>query len=244
MNPRVSRSSALASKATGYPIAKMAALPAVGYTLDEITNDITETTPASFEPSIDYVVTKVPRFTFEKFPATKPELGTQMKSVGEAMSIGRTMTESLQKAVRSMETDRWGFGSLKPLNFDDVDGEIQRIRQALTIPTPDRIWLICDGMRLGMSDDELYDITGIDPWFLLHFRKIVDAEESLKAIGFDGLTKEVFWRAKRLGFSDIQLANLLGVSEGAVRAKRHALGCRPVYKRIDTCAAEFEAHTL
>ncbi len=246
MNPRVSRSSALASKATGYPIAKIAALLAVGYTLDEIRNDITTTTPASFEPTIDYVVTKIPRFTFEKFPGTPAELGTQMKSVGEAMSIGRSMAESLHKALRSLETDRYG---LCELLFDPADAaSAARIREALKTPTPDRLWHIADGMRAGLGDDELFDITGVDPWFLARLREIVDAEAEVRALGdaarADGDIDPTLLRAaKRMGFSDHRLGELLGVPEATVAGWRRAHRIRPVYKRVDTCAAEFEAHT-
>ncbi len=251
MNPRVSRSSALASKATGYPIAKIAALLAVGYTLDEITNDITTTTPASFEPTIDYVVTKIPRFTFEKFSATPAVLGTQMKSVGEAMAIGRSQAESLQKALRSLETDRYGFDELL---FDraDVAGSADRIRAALKIPTPDRLWYVADGMRAGLDDAELYAITGIDPWFLARIRELIDAEAEIRALGGvarekgcgeGGLDPAILLAAKRLGFSDRRLSVLLGVDEDTVARWRKSNRIRPVYKRVDTCAAEFEAHT-
>ncbi|MGC6415910.1 MAG: carbamoyl-phosphate synthase large subunit [Bradymonadia bacterium] len=235
MNPRVSRSSALASKATGYPIAKIAALLAVGYSLDELSNDITQTTPASFEPTIDYVVTKVPRFTFEKFPATEPVLGTQMKSVGEAMAIGRTMAESLQKALRSTETDTYGF---EPGQLDRAT-----IEEQLAVSHPRRLWLIADALRSDLSVDDVYRITGVDPWFLRCIESIVVAERELETIGFNGLERDVLYRAKQFGFSDRRLAQLLGVNEKAVRDKRWASDIRPVYKRVDTCAAEFEAFT-
>ena len=235
MNPRVSRSSALASKATGYPIAKIAALLAVGFTLDEITNDITTTTPASFEPTIDYVVTKVPRFTFEKFPGAEPVLGTQMKSVGEAMAIGRTFAESLQKALRSTETDCFG---LEP-RITDVDA----VRAALRTPHPERLWHVADAMRLGLSDPEIHAATSFDPWFLARVREIVDAEAELRAVVGDRPSPAVLRAAKRMGFADVRLAALLETTEDTVAGWRRADGLRPVYKRVDTCAAEFEAHT-
>ena len=234
MNPRVSRSSALASKATGYPIAKVAALLAVGYTLDEITNDITQTTPASFEPTIDYVVTKVPRFTFEKFPGSVPVLGTQMKSVGEAMAIGRCFGESLQKALRSMETDAWGLEPRLDLEAPDT------IRRALTEPHAERVFHLADAMRAGLDDAEIYELTGVDPWFLAQIRELVDFEAVLATSRPDAATLR---SAKRLGFADRRIASLLDVSEDEVRGWRHAAGIRPVFKRVDTCAAEFEAHT-
>ena len=240
MNPRVSRSSALASKATGYPIAKIAALLAVGYTLDEITNDITRTTPASFEPTIDYVVTKIPRFTFEKFPGTPPVLGTQMKSVGEAMAIGRTFAESFQKALRSLETDLTGLDE----QLDDADAA----RAALERPHPDRVLHIADAMRHGLDDSAIYALTGVDPWFLARIREIVDAEVELRSLAADReadapLDRRILRAAKRMGFSDARLARLLDTDEATVRGWRYATALRPVYKRVDTCAAEFEAHT-
>ncbi|MCB9538024.1 MAG: carbamoyl-phosphate synthase large subunit [Myxococcales bacterium] len=235
MNPRVSRSSALASKATGYPIAKIAALLAVGYTLDEITNDITTTTPASFEPTIDYVVTKVPRFNFEKFPGSEAVLGTQMKSVGEAMAIGRTFAESFQKALRSTETDTYG---LEPRVH-----EVDAVRAALAVPTPDRLWYVADAMRLGLDDDAIYALTSIDRWFLARLREIVDAEAELRGHAGTRPSAALLRGAKRMGFSDIRLATLLETTEDAVRAWRLADGVVPVFKRVDTCAAEFAAHT-
>ena len=237
MNPRVSRSSALASKATGYPIAKIAALLAVGYTLDEITNDITRTTPASFEPTIDYVVTKVPRFTFEKFPATERVLGTQMKSVGEAMSIGRTMAESLQKALRSTETDTYG---LDPTSHHGDEAALSKV---LAIAHPRRLWYVADAMRAGFSDERLYELTAIDPWFLTCLRQIVDAENELSEYGLETVSEPLIRAAKRMGFSDRRLATLLKCTETEFRGRRWALDVRPVYKRVDTCAAEFEAFT-
>jgi carbamoyl-phosphate synthase large subunit len=240
MNPRVSRSSALASKATGFPIAKIAAKLAVGYTLDEIANDITLKTPASFEPTIDYVVTKIPRFTFEKFPSADPTLGTQMKSVGEVMAIGRTFKESLQKAVRSLEIDLYG---LEPRLQDGLSPD--EILERVARPTPDRLWLLADAMRRGMELDALYEASGIDPWFLSQIREIVRMESDVKQPGFlDGQDRaENLRTAKGLGFSDVRLSELTGKTEEEIRALRHSLGIRPVYKRVDTCAAEFEAFT-
>jgi carbamoyl-phosphate synthase large subunit len=280
MNPRVSRSSALASKATGYPIAKIAAKLAVGYTLDELENDITRTS-AAFEPVIDYVVVKWPRFAFEKFPGADPTLGTQMKSVGEAMSLGRTFCEALQKAARSLETGKDGLVSLldrvdyralaepkreRDLGMEAPDvelphelppagpGDLRRaLAQIVAIPTADRLFHVADAMRVGFSDEELYALTAIDPWFLAHMRRIIVAEGQIKAMTSPpdplSVTREAGhesqpWRAyKRLGFSDRQIASLTGRSEDAIRAERTAQGTRVVYARVDTCAAEFVAHT-
>ncbi len=237
MNPRVSRSSALASKATGFPIAKVAAKLAVGYTLDEIQNDITKVTPASFEPTIDYVVTKMPRFTFEKFPSTEPLLTTSMKSVGEAMSIGRSFAESLQKALRSMET---GLNGLNPVVFDDTseDGMVARLAR----PAPDRILVIAQAMRHGLSDEDIHGITKYDPWFLEQIRAIVDAENRVREHGLPDDHVDLL-NLKKMGFSDDRLAQLSGVTEEIVRSRREGLGVHPVYKRIDTCAAEFASST-
>ncbi|HNA27372.1 MAG TPA: carbamoyl-phosphate synthase large subunit, partial [Nitrospira sp.] len=257
MNPRVSRSSALASKATGFPIAKIAAKLAVGYTLDEITNDITGVTKASFEPTIDYVVVKIPRFAFQKFPGADPTLTTQMKSVGEVMAIGRTFKESLQKAIRSMEIDQFGFSSKMGLDLGvppslDREEAAEQVRKAVRTPLPDRLWRLADGMRLGMSNQELFALTKIDPWFLEQIREIVDFEPKIVAergmIGTAGLRPELLLEAKQLGFADERLAQLLGVPQGTIRGWRSALSqgtsARGVtYKRVDTCAAEFEAHT-
>ena len=257
MNPRVSRSSALASKATGFPIAKIAAKLAVGYTLDEITNDITGVTKASFEPTIDYVVVKIPRFAFQKFPGADPTLTTQMKSVGEVMAIGRTFKESLQKAIRSMEIDQFGFSSKMGLDLGvppslDREEAAEQVRKAVRTPLPDRLWRLADGMRLGMSNQELFALTKIDPWFLEQIREIVDFESKIVAergmIGTAGLRPELLLEAKQLGFADERLAQLLGVPQGTIRGWRSALSqgtsARGVtYKRVDTCAAEFEAHT-
>ena len=270
LNPRVSRSSALASKATGFPIAKVAAKLAVGYTLDEIRNDLTGVTPASFEPAIDYVVTKVPRFTFEKFPGAEPLLTTSMKSVGEAMAIGRTFAESLQKALRSMET---GLAGLDPVEFDDTsrDGIVARLARA----SPDRILAIAQAMRHGFDDREIHAITRYDPWFLEQLRMIVDAEAQVRADGVPRDDAHALLRLKKLGFSDRALAGLAGraeadgtgegveahgegagdgeaatgglartgAAEDAFRAARGGAGVRPVYKRVDTCAAEFPSST-
>ncbi|HKE19424.1 MAG TPA: carbamoyl-phosphate synthase large subunit [Kofleriaceae bacterium] len=246
MNPRVSRSSALASKATGFPIAKLAAKLAVGYSLDEIRNDITRVTPASFEPTIDYVVVKVPRFAFEKFPTTDPVLGTQMKSVGEVMAIGRTFREALGKAVRSLENGRHGLEMAMPAELAADRDELAR-RAART--GPDRLWELAQAMRLGMSVDEAHRLTHIDPWFLEQLASVLGAEAELAAAaagsGPGRLTAADWRRLKRLGLSDRRVAQLCGGDGGedGARAAREAAGVVPVYKRVDTCAAEFEAHT-
>ena len=240
MNPRVSRSSALASKATGFPIAKVAAKLAVGYTLDELDNDITRVTPASFEPSIDYVVTKIPRFAFEKFPGSKPELTTAMKSVGEVMAIGRTFHESLQKALASMENGLSGLDEIA------IDGAAEEGRpafiKALSQATPDRIRVIAESMRAGLSDDDINAVTSFDPWFLARIREIVDAEHEIRHHGLP-VDAEGLRRIKMMGFTDARLAHLTGHPEAEVRRARCALDILPVFKRIDTCAAEFEAQT-
>ncbi|MBN2906393.1 MAG: carbamoyl-phosphate synthase large subunit [Rhodobacteraceae bacterium] len=238
MNPRVSRSSALASKATGFPIAKIAAKLAVGYTLDELDNDITKVTPASFEPTIDYVVTKIPRFAFEKFPGAKAELTTAMKSVGEAMAIGRTIHESLQKALASLETGLTGFDEIT------IEGAPDRaaVIAALSKQTPDRMRIIAQAMRHGLSDDEIHAVTRFDPWFLARIREIVDAEADLRRDGLP-VTEAGLRAVKMLGFSDARLATLTGRDEDQVRRARRNLGVNAVFKRIDTCAAEFEAQT-
>jgi carbamoyl-phosphate synthase large subunit len=242
MNPRVSRSSALASKATGFPIAKIAAKLAVGYTLDEVPNDITRETPASFEPTIDYVVTKFPRWAFEKLPGASPVLGTQMQSVGEAMAIGRTFCESLQKAIRSLETGRYGLNcDPGERAYDDV-GTDDLVRLAAT-PTPERIFQVEAALRRFVSVERLHEVTAIDPWFLDQILQIVEEREHLARIGFAAMTRADWRRAKRRGFSDAQLAYLFGVAEPDVRAARLAAGVRVTYKTVDTCAAEFEAHT-
>ena len=241
MNPRVSRSSALASKATGFPIAKIAAKLAVGYSLDEIPNDITRETPASFEPTIDYVVTKIPRFTFEKFPNTPDALDTQMRSVGETMSIGRTFKESLQKGLRSLEVGRAGWGSDgKDFSPDKVSDKA--LREKLLMPNSQRIFYLKLAMEKGYSIDQLYQLTGIDPWFLDHLLQLIECEEELRSAG--GLDRvDLLRRAKEWGFSDRQIAHILGIEEGAVRGQRHASSILPVYKTVDTCAAEFAAYT-
>jgi carbamoyl-phosphate synthase large subunit len=242
MNPRVSRSSALASKATGFPIAKVAAKLAVGYTLDEIANDITGgATPASFEPTIDYVVTKIPRFAFEKFPGAEPTLTTAMKSVGEAMAIGRTFAESLQKALRSLET---GLSGLDQIEIDGLGkgDDMNVLRGALGTPTPDRLLMVGQAMRMGMSDDEIFDACKIDPWFLARIREIVALEKKVRMFGLPD-DPENFRTLKAAGFSDLQLAGLTGKAESEVADRRRALAVRPVYKRIDTCAAEFFSPT-
>jgi carbamoyl-phosphate synthase large subunit len=253
MNPRVSRSSALASKATGFPIAKIAAKLSVGYRLDEIPNDITRETLASFEPTIDYVVTKIPRFTFEKFPQADAVLTTQMKSVGEVMAIGRTFKESLQKALRSLETDSYGFESKlfavpgeyrRTLTQQELDG----LRDKLRIPNCDRLWHLADALRAGFSIDEIHQLSGIDPWFLCNIEQIVDMELVLisrkdRLAAGDRAFVDMLREAKQYGFSDRRLATLWEVTEDDVRQLRHKFGVRPVYKRVDTCGAEFEAHT-
>ncbi len=239
MNPRVSRSSALASKATGFPIAKFAAKLAVGYTLDEISNDITKKTPASFEPTIDYVVTKIPRFAFEKFPGSEPVLTTQMKSVGEAMAIGRTFNESFQKALRSLETGRAGWGC--DLKEKLPSGE--HIRPQLRTPNPERIFAVRQAMLLGMSVQEIYELTGIDPWFLDKMQILIETEKFIKKTPLNQLTKEQMYNVKREGYSDRQIAFATKTTEDEVRTYRKQLGVIPVYKTVDTCAAEFEAFT-
>ncbi len=241
MNPRVSRSSALASKATGFPIAKIAAKLAVGYTLDELLNDITGVTPASFEPTIDYVVTKIPRFAFEKFPGSEPLLTTAMKSVGEAMAIGRTFQESLQKALRSLETGLCG------LNEYEIDGlgegdDLNAIRKALGTPTPDRLLAVAQAFRLGLSEEDVHKACAIDPWFLRQIKDLIDTEAAIKSRGLPTQPRDwQFLKAK--GFADARLAQLVGKTEADVTSARKAAGVRPVYKRIDTVAAEFEAKT-
>ena len=238
MNPRVSRSSALASKATGFPIAKIAAKLAVGYTLDELDNDITRVTPASFEPSIDYVVTKIPRFAFEKFPGSKPELTTAMKSVGEAMAIGRSFHESVQKALASLETGLSGFDEIEIAGAPDKAA----ITKALSLQTPDRLRVIAQAMRHGLTNDEIGHVTKFDPWFLSRIREIVDVEEDIRT---NGLPREAdaLRKIKMMGFTDARLATLTGRSEASVRADRTSAGIVAAFKRIDTCAAEFEAQT-
>ncbi len=254
MNPRVSRSSALASKATGFPIAKIAAKLAVGYTLDEITNDITGVTKASFEPTIDYVVVKIPRFAFQKFRGADPTLTTQMKSVGEVMAIGRTFKESLQKAIRSMELNMNGLSSREGLDRGIPEGfdrqpVLERVRQHLRTPIAERLWHVADGMRLSLSNDDLFALTKIDPWFLEQIRELMQFEVLL--VGQAGkkpavLEESLLWEAKELGFSDDRIAQLSGVTAASIRKQRTKTGQGKrgvTYKRVDTCAAEFEAHT-
>ena len=236
MNPRVSRSSALASKATGFPIAKVAAKLAVGYTLDELKNDITGgATPASFEPTIDYVVTKVPRFAFEKFPQADDRLTTQMKSVGEVMAIGSSFQESLQKALRGLETGKDG---LTPLSTDR-----EEIIHEISEAGPERIFYVADAMRLGLTNDEIHEMTSIDPWFLAQMRELIDIEKRVEGVNLADISREDLFFLKQKGFSDKRLAKLTGCHEDDVRNRRHALNIRPVYKRVDTCAAEFETKT-
>jgi carbamoyl-phosphate synthase large subunit len=241
MNPRVSRSSALSSKATGFPIAKVAAKLAVGYTLEELRNEITgNKTPASFEPALDYVVTKIPRFNFEKFPKTDPRLTTQMKSVGEVMAIGRTFQESLQKALRGLEVGVSGLDpkvSLKQSNAEEI------IRRELSIPCWERIWYIADAFRFGLSVEEVHRLSFIDPWFLAQIKDLVVNENALTGLTLADLDNESIYNLKRKGFSDIRIARLLGVSERAFRQHRYNLGVHPVYKHVDTCAAEFSTET-
>src|SRR5437867_1270882 len=232
MNPRVSRSSALASKATCFPIAKVAAKLAVGYTLDELKNEITGgATPASFEPTIDYIVTKVPRFAFEKFPQANDRLTTQMKTVGEVMAIGRTFQESFQKALRGLEVGVDGL--------DEVTTDIDQIQKELGEPGPERIWYVGDAFRMGMTVEQVHDHSKIDPWFLVQIADIIKREQALKGRNLADLDKEALFQLKRRGFSDRRLAKLLGTDQHAVRAYRQALKVHPVYKRVDTCAAEF-----
>ncbi|MGM0595030.1 MAG: carbamoyl-phosphate synthase large subunit, partial [Pseudomonadota bacterium] len=241
MNPRVSRSSALASKATGFPIAKVAAKLAVGYTLDELQNEITGgATPASFEPSIDYVVTKIPRFTFEKFPKANSTLTTQMKSVGEVMAIGRSQQESLQKALRGLETGVDGFDEFIDLSAETA---IETLRRELRRPSAERIFYIADAFRAGMSMQEVHEITHIDPWFLVQIEELMQLEAQTRELGAKGMDKAFLFKLKRKGFSDLRLAKLLGLREGEMRKLRHDFGVRPVYKRVDTCAAEFATST-
>ena len=238
MNPRVSRSSALASKATGFPIARVAAKLAIGYTLDELDNDITGSSiPASFEPTIDYVVTKIPRFNFEKFPQTEPKLGTQMKSVGEVMAIGRNFQESLQKAIRSLEIDRNG---LIPL-FNNKIHDSSYLKSELSKASPDRLWYVADSLREGLSEEEVHEITKIDLWFIYQISDLVKEEIVASEVTLNSIDRDYLFLLKRKGFSDGRLAEIMGVTEEEVRIKRHELDIKPVYKRVDTCAAEFES---
>ena len=241
MNPRVSRSSALASKATGFPIARVAAKLAIGFTLDELKNEITGgATPSSFEPTIDYVVTKIPRFTFEKFPQANDRITTQMKSVGEVMAIGRTFQESLQKALRGLEVGMCGFD---PILDDQTISSKDILTRELTEPGAKRIWYIADAFRQKWSIDSVFELTGIDPWFLIQIEEIIKLETIVSSMDLSDVNKDLFYNLKRKGFSDARLSALLGISERKVRDSRHALGIRPVYKRVDTCAAEFVSAT-
>ncbi len=237
MNPRVSRSSALASKATGFPIAKLAAKLAVGYTLDELPNDITKQTPASFEPTIDYVVTKIPRFAFEKFPGSSSTLTTQMKSVGEAMAIGRTFQESFQKALRSLEIGRFGWGADRA----DILPTLEQVKTLLRTPSPDRVFSLRDAMLLGLTVEEIHELTGIDLWFLDKLADLLVTEQSLQSL--TALDRDRLWDIKRQGFSDRQIAYCTKTTEDEVRIYRKSLGVVPAYKLVDTCAAEFAAET-
>ena len=240
MNPRVSRSSALASKATGFPIAKVAALLSVGFTLDELKNDITQgLTPASFEPSIDYVVTKIPKFAFEKFPQANSRLTTQMKSVGEVMSIGRTFQESFQKALQSMEEGLYGFESI----LDSKKNQNETLQYELTFPGPSRMLYLADAMRLGWDDEKLHKLTGIDPWFLLQFRDLINEELNLDGLRIDQIEKEKLLALKQKGFSDRKLANCLRSEEKDIRKRRISENILPAFKRVDTCAGEFATQT-
>jgi carbamoyl-phosphate synthase large subunit len=247
MNPRVSRSSALASKATGFPIAKIAAKLAVGYTLDEIANDITRETLASFEPTIDYCVVKIPRWTFEKFPGAEDILTTSMKSVGETMAIGRTFKEALQKAIRSLEIGRFGLGSDTPQS-QESGPDINEIKKGLINPNSNRIFHIYEALEQGVTLERIYELTGIDPWFLFHIRQIHDMEKQLGQMAQKGLgpgkwDAELLKKVKEYGFSDVQLASIFDTDEQAIREIRRSNGIEPVYKLVDTCAAEFEAYT-
>ena len=240
MNPRVSRSSALASKATGFPIAKVAALLSIGYTLDELKNDITSgLTPASFEPSIDYIVTKIPKFAFEKFPQAEPRLSTQMKSVGEVMSIGSNFQESLQKAICSMEDDKCGLEKI----LDDSELINEKLGFELTFPGPERLFYIADAFRCGWSLEKIFDLTSIDPWFLRQIEDLVSEENAIEGSKLENLSKENFIRLKTKGFSDQRIADLLDESYEEVRSKRKSQNILPSYKRVDTCAAEFKTST-
>ncbi|GAB4851170.1 hypothetical protein Ancab_030464 [Ancistrocladus abbreviatus] len=235
MNPRVSRSSALASKATGFPIAKMAAKLSVGNSLDQILNDITKKTAASFEPSIDYIVTKIPRFAFEKFPGSDPVLTTQMKSVGEAMALGRSFQESFQKAVRSLELGYSGWGCAK---IKELDWDWDQLKYNIRVPNPNRIHAIYAAMKKGMKVDDIHEFSFIDKWFLTQLKELLDVEQHLTSWSLSNLTKEDFYELKKRGFSDKQIAFATKSTEREVRSKRLSMGVAPAYKRVDTCAAE------
>src|SRR6188472_517517 len=242
MNPRVSRSSALASKATGFPIAKVAAKLAIGYTLDELKHDITGgATPASFEPTIDYVVTKVPRFTFEKFPQAADRLTTQMKSVGEVMAIGRTFQESLQKALRGLEIGTDGFNPI--MKAVETEEDWAKLKHELRMAGSRRLWYVGDAFRHGLTFEEVAELTAIDPWFLAQIKELIDLEKQVTAMGPEALMPEELRKLKRRGFSDRRIGDLIGVKEKIVRTARHKENIRPVFKRVDSCAAEFASHT-
>ncbi|OGO95199.1 MAG: carbamoyl phosphate synthase large subunit [Coxiella sp. RIFCSPHIGHO2_12_FULL_42_15] len=244
MNPRVSRSSALASKATGFPIAKIAAKLAIGYTLDELSNEITgNRTPASFEPSIDYVVTKIPRFNFEKFPQAEPRLTTQMKSVGEVMAMGRSFQESLQKAIRGLEIGVYGFEPKIHWVDDDLATHLDKIKRELRIPGPDRLWYVADAFRFGLTLGQVFDLCKIDPWFLVQIEELVQIEKAVQHTKLADLTDDQMRFLKRKGFSDRRLSDLFWVEEKQVRQRRHALNIHPVFKHVDTCAGEFPSET-
>ena len=241
MNPRVSRSSALASKATGFPIAKVAAKLAVGYTLDELDNDITGgKTPASFEPSIDYVVTKIPRFAFEKFPQADDRLTTQMKSVGEVMAMGSTFQESLQKALRGLETDKSGLDPIVDISIDDSKS---KIRSELLSAGAERIFYLADAFRMGMSVQNAFDLSKIDPWFLAQVEDLVLSENSIQGQDIKSIKSETIRELKQKGFSDKRLSEILKCSEAEFRNKRLSFNIKPVFKRVDSCAAEFDTQT-
>src|SRR5690606_38663821 len=242
MNPRVSRSSALASKATGFPIAKIAAKLALGYRLDEIPNDITRVTPASFEPTIDYIVVKIPRWAFEKFPQADPTLTTQMKSVGEAMAIGRTFKEAFLKGIRSLELTS-SQASLFGQPFDDDDERVEALRRGLVVPNERRMWAVFRALERGWTVAQLHELTHIDPWFLEQFAELVEPGRMASGIGLWEMSEDLLRTLKRNGFSDRDIAILTQTDEASVRLKRRELGLRNVYKRIDTCAAEFESYT-
>jgi carbamoyl-phosphate synthase large subunit len=246
MNPRVSRSSALASKATGFPIAKIAAKLAVGYTLDEIPNDITKETPACFEPSIDYCVVKIPRFTFEKFPTANPELTISMKSVGEAMAIGRTFKEALQKGLRSLEIKKYGLESILfkdiPRDIKSDEETLKIIFEKLRIPCADRVFYIGDALRAGITIDRIHELTNIDRWFLHNIKEIIEAEKEISSKR-PGISKQLLVKAKEYGFSDYQVARLTGQKEEDIFKLRKEYDIKPDFKLVDTCAAEFQAYT-
>jgi carbamoyl-phosphate synthase large subunit len=245
MNPRVSRSSALASKATGFPIAKIAAKLAVGYTLDEIPNDITKETPACFEPAIDYCVVKIPRFTFEKFPTADPTLTVSMKSVGEVMAIGRTFKEALQKGLRALEIKKYGLQSILFRDLMKIKAEektLDKLYQKLSTPNAERIFYLADALRSGMDIEKIYSLTKIDPWFLHNIEEIIDLERKIIE-SRHALSKELLSCAKQFGFSDKQLADLTGKKETEIWQLRKKFGLRPDFKLVDTCAAEFPAQT-